>query len=549
VSQSRPRELTIVIASHNRYELLRRCLDSLARQTQTPASFEVIVADDGSSDGTADMVERLDAPFGLRVLRLRKSGKSAAVNAAIHASTARVCLFLDDDVIASPRLVAEHLAAHRDNPLALGIGALTQEPPPDPDWFSSAYARDWNRRYEELAHRQLDWTDCYGGNFSAPRKTLLAIGGFAVGLPAVEDIELGYRLCRAGCIPVYLPDAHGLHDDHKSRRRMLEDIVGFGAFCAEFTERNRDAYPKLLGWFGDSTPRDIALRRLLIALRVAPSALAKPGKLIPGADRRQVWFGFVSRHSFWLGVRGGMKRDRWAQATRGIPVLMYHAFASDRDGGDRFAVPGRAFARQMRLLTALRYRVISLEDLAGALRERRPLPRRAAVITIDDGYVDNARVAQPILRRHRFPATLFLVSRRLEGRNDWDADGELRHRPLLSLEEIQAMRRDGFEVGAHTATHCSLPDAPDEAAEEEIEGCRVDLESALGATVTTFAYPYGRLDDRVVEIVNRAGYVGACTVSPRLAYFGGDPLRIPRLEVEASDSIVRFLRKLWLGGP
>jgi peptidoglycan/xylan/chitin deacetylase (PgdA/CDA1 family)/glycosyltransferase involved in cell wall biosynthesis len=549
VSESPACELTIVIASQNRRELLRRCLRSLSEQDQDPSSFEVIVADDGSSDGTADMAEGLETPFQLRVLRLEKSGKSAALNAATPSSKADVCLFLDDDVVASPRLVAEHLAAHRDNPMALGIGALTQEPPPSPDWFSSAYARDWNRRYRELADKHMDWTDCYGGNFSAPREALHAVGGFSVDLAAIEDIELGYRLCQAGCVPTFLPGAHGLHDDHKSRRRMLADLVGFGSFCAEFTERNHDAYSKLLGWFGDTTPRDLALRRLLIALRMPPSALARLGGLIPGEDRRQVWFGFVSRHCFWLGVRNGMSRERWAQATRGVPVLMYHAFADDRDGGARFVVSRRAFGLQMRALAALRYRVISLEDLADALREQRPLPRRAVVITVDDGYVDNARVAQPILRRHDFPATIFLVSRRLGAKNDWDSDGELRDRPLLSVEEARAMGKGGIEVGAHTETHRSLPDAEEKVAAREIEGSRIDLESALGASVTTFAYPYGRLDDRVVAIVRRAGYNGACGVSPHLVHRGGDPLRIPRLEVRASDSIVRFLRKLWLGGP
>jgi peptidoglycan/xylan/chitin deacetylase (PgdA/CDA1 family) len=228
---------------------------------------------------------------------------------------------------------------------------------------------------------------------------------------------------------------------------------------------------------------------------------------------------------------------------------MYHAFSDGRDRGDRFTVPKRAFARQMRLLSILRYRVISFEELARALREQRALPRRTAVITIDDGYIDNARVAQPILRRHDFPATLFLVSRRLGGKNDWDEEGELRERPLLSLDAVLAMRRDNIEIGAHTETHSSLPDLEDKVAVQEIEGSRVDLESALGGPITTFAYPFGRLDDRVVAIVNRAGYLGACTVSPRLAHFGGDPLRIPRLEVKASDSITRFLRKLWLGGP
>ncbi len=544
----RAHKLAVLIATHNRREMLRRCLSSLALQTQDPTSFEVIVVDDGSGDGTAEMVDQLETPYRLRVMRIENSGKSAALNAAIPTSVADVCLFIDDDIVASPQLVAEHLKAHRKNPMALAIGALTQEPPPSPDWFSYAYATAWNKRYEEMAAKHPDWPDCYGANFSAPRAALLESGAFSVDLPAVEDVELAFRLCKIGCVPTYLPNAHAVHDDHKSRRRILADTRGFGAFCAEFTGREPDTYRKLLGWFGDTTARDLAVRRLLLAVRASPTALAKLGRLIPGAERRQIWFSFISRHSFWLGVRSRMSRGRWAQSTRGVPVLMYHAF-TEGSGGNRFVLPRRAFARQMRLLAALRYRVIPLEELLRALREQRALPPRAAVITIDDGYVDNLQVAQPVLRRHAFPATIFLVSRRLGKQNDWDTDGdELGDRPLLTVEEVQRMRDGNVRVGAHSQTHRSLPDTTDEIAAQEIQGSGIDLEAALGAPVTSFAYPFGRLDDRIVALVDRSGYLGACTAEPHLVHCGTDPLNVPRIEVRASDSMLRFLRKLWLGG-
>ena len=175
-------ELSVVIATHNRREMLRRCLDALAAQSQDPASFEVLIADDGSSDGTAEMVEGLEMPFALRVLRLEKGGKSAALNAAIAAGPAPVCLFIDDDVVASPELVAGHLAAHREDPRTLGIGPLTQPPASSRDWFPHAHAAAWNERYAELAGRRLDWTECYGGNFSAPLAALREVGGFATDL-------------------------------------------------------------------------------------------------------------------------------------------------------------------------------------------------------------------------------------------------------------------------------------------------------------------------------------------------------------------------------
>jgi glycosyltransferase involved in cell wall biosynthesis len=205
MSRASKPELSVLIATHDRPEKLRRCLESLAGQTADPAGFEVIVADDGSPEGTAALVESFEAPWELRLLRLPKGGKSAALNAAIEAAAAPACAFLDDDILAAPGLVAAYLAAHREQPLTLGIGRLEQRPPADGNWYGVAHAVAWNERYDELTKREADWPDTYGGNFSAPRALLREVGGFDTELEAIEDIELGYRLSEAGCEPRYLP--------------------------------------------------------------------------------------------------------------------------------------------------------------------------------------------------------------------------------------------------------------------------------------------------------------------------------------------------------
>ncbi len=542
-------ELSVLVATHNRRELLRRCLESLVEQTQDPSTFEVIVADDGSDDGAPEMVEAFEPPFGLRLLRLGKAGKPAALNAAIEIAAGSVCVFLDDDIIASPELVSEHMAAHRSDPRTLGIGALTQQPPEARDWYAHAYATAWNERYARLAAKRVDWTDCYGGNVSAPRAALVEIGGFETDLEAVEDIEIGYRLCAvADCTPKYLPGASGLHDDQKLRGRILADTRRFGAHCVEFARRNPQMGSRLLGWFAEPTARDVTLRRLFIACRIPPAGLAAVGRLIPGIGGRQLWHGFVSRYAFWLGVRMHVDRREWLQTTRGVPVLMYHAF--ERGGGrERLVVRRRDFSRQMRLLALLRFRVIYFEDLLDCLRSGRPLPKRSAAITIDDGYVDNLEIAAPILRRHRFPVTIFLVSGKLGATNNWGDRGVVAGRPLLSLDQIgRLLNQGGVRFGAHTRNHLALPETSDDRLDTEVAGSREDLERALGVRVEAFAYPYGKFDERAARAVAAAGYRGACTVESRLVRRGEDPLLVPRVEVRGTDSLIRFLGKLWFGG-
>jgi peptidoglycan/xylan/chitin deacetylase (PgdA/CDA1 family) len=537
-------ELSVVIATRNRRELLARCIAALAEQDQDPATFEVVVSDDGSEDGTAEMVEGLRTPFSLGAVSPGRVGRGEARNAAIEAARGAVCLILDDDVVPDPGLLAAHLAAHREHGRVVCLGRLTQAAPERRDWYARAFADAWNEHFEGLAGRPVGWADCYGGNMSAPRDSLLEVGGFADG--PIDDAEIGYRLERAGCTVRYLPEARGLHDDQKPRARLLEDSRRQGAAAVEVAERVPEMVPKLLGWFGATRRREVALRRAMIAIPVSPALLARLGAVLPGFGRRRAWFQFVSRLAFWRGVRRSVGRARWEQLTWGVPVLMYHAF-SDRDVGDRYVVPRRAFSRQLRILRLMGYTSIHFDDLVGGLRESRLPPRRAVAITIDDGYRDNLEIACPILRRHGFSATLYLISEKLGGRNDWSRGDRLRGRPMLSVEEIKRLRSDGVRIGAHTRSHPHLPELSDEEVETEVSGSRADLESLLHAPVPTFAYPYGELDERAVEAVRGGGFLGACTVEPRLAGLDEDPLRVPRVEVRSTDSLLRFALHLWLG--
>jgi peptidoglycan/xylan/chitin deacetylase (PgdA/CDA1 family) len=170
------------------------------------------------------------------------------------------------------------------------------------------------------------------------------------------------------------------------------------------------------------------------------------------------------------------------------------------------------------------------------------------VITIDDGYSDNAEVALPALRRHGFAASVFLVSERLDASNDWDAEGDVAGRPTLSRTQLEQMRASGIRFGAHTRTHRALTDADEAELTAQLRGSREDLEATLGESIGTLTYPYGLHDDRVVKATGEAGFTAACTVEAVPARPGDDPLRIPRIEITGIDSLLRFLRKLWLGG-
>ena len=199
----------------------------------------------------------------------------------------------------------------------------------------------------------------------------------------------------------------------------------------------------------------------------------------------------------------------------------------------------RRFARQLRLLRALRYRVSRFEELARMLREGEAPPPRSVVLTIDDGYADNLEIALPLLRRHRFPATLFLVSRRLGGVNDWTPDGAVAGRPLLSLERARSgCAASGSRSAPTPAPTRSLTDTARRARWRTRSAApREDLEAAARRAGPDLRLPLRQIRPRASSPPPReAGYAAACTVESRLARLGDDPLRIPRLEIRGADS-------------
>ncbi len=233
--------------------------------------------------------------------------------------------------------------------------------------------------------------------------------------------------------------------------------------------------------------------------------------------------------------------------TNGVPVLMYHAFGTPGEPASRYVVPMRRFSQQMAYLQRMRYHVISVRELLRSYEANQPLPKRCVALTFDDGYADNLTVAYPVLRRHAFPATIFAVSTALGGCNNWDREGTLSGRPLLSLPDLQEMQRGGIEVGAHTRTHPILTSLSSTQVREEVEGCRADLERDLDTPIAVFSYPHGAFNADVAVAVERAGFAGGVTVEEGVNTRDTDRYALRRIEIFGTDTLGVFALKLWRG--
>ena len=178
--------------------------------------------------------------------------------------------------------------------------------------------------------------------------------------------------------------------------------------------------------------------------------------------------------------------------------------------------------------------------------EHRLPPPKSVVLTFDDGYADNVELGLPMLERHGFAATVFLVSAAGD-RAGWRSAEDVQGRPLLVPADARSLK-GRLEFGAHSRTHPRLPSLELHELEREISGSRSELEQALGIPVTVFAYPYGEKNAAVEQAVEQAGYVAACGIEPGRNRPSCDLYALKRFEVRGTDSLLRFATTLWLGG-
>jgi peptidoglycan/xylan/chitin deacetylase (PgdA/CDA1 family) len=219
-------------------------------------------------------------------------------------------------------------------------------------------------------------------------------------------------------------------------------------------------------------------------------------------------------------------------------VLMYHSITPYAEDPYQVTVRPERFAQQMQWLDRQGLRGVSMATLIAA--RRRDADAGLVGLTFDDGYDDFRRYALPVLARHGFTATAFVIAGRLGGQNGWDLEGP--RKPLMSAPAVREIAAAGIEIGSHGLRHVTLSDTTDLALMREQRHSREILQDVTGASVAGFCYPYGHVNRRVLDGVRGAGYAYACAIWTSVltgAY------AMPRVYVGEADGAAR-LRAKWL---
>ncbi|MFI6092127.1 polysaccharide deacetylase family protein [Streptomyces sp. NPDC051218] len=240
-----------------------------------------------------------------------------------------------------------------------------------------------------------------------------------------------------------------------------------------------------------------------------------------------------------LGETPRTRRPRHWLPEAPMWVAMYHSVANCADDPYKITVSPERLAAQLRWLRRQGLRGVSMSRLLTA--RARGEGRDLVGLTFDDGYADFVTNALPLLHHYDFDATLFVLPGRLAGDNAWDPLGP--RKPLLDAEGIRRAAAEGIEVASHGLTHVDLTQADDRLLWQETSGSRVALSDLIGREVEGFCYPYGTVDQRVIESVRAAGYRYGCAISPG-ALTGVHA--VPRVHIGQEDTALRLQLKLRL---
>jgi serine acetyltransferase/GT2 family glycosyltransferase len=267
--------ISVVIATFNRHDLLRRLLEQLDEQTLDAARYEVIAVDDGSTEDTREKLAGLKTRYLLTIERQSNAGAAVARQRGVELARGKIIVVVDDDMQVKPTFLEKHLAKHEDENTVV-LGRLRPDAKlADMPLFERFYARVLANKAEAFAAGKANVRghDVYTGNVSFPRALFLAAGGFDAQFRALEDEELGIRLEKAGATFAFANEAESIHgSDWTSMQKWMERAYRDGVYQAKVSRKHPD-HPEASPW--RHLPQLNPVSRPFMALSLAAPAATR----------------------------------------------------------------------------------------------------------------------------------------------------------------------------------------------------------------------------------------------------------------------------------
>lgn len=219
-------------------------------------------------------------------------------------------------------------------------------------------------------------------------------------------------------------------------------------------------------------------------------------------------------------------------------ILTYHNFSHNISDGSTVQIS--EFADQMLYLKENDYSVITLGELFDSLEKGSELPPKPVVITIDDGWLSVMDLALPILKKHNFPATLFIYS---------DIVGESRR--FVDWDDLREMSEDGMDIQCHSKSHGNMrkhlkKENVHELIAIEIGEVQKIIKEKLDTKCQFFSYPFGKFSESFFPILEGYNYRGAVTINMGFVERDYEKYRINRTSIfgEYDLDVFKFIVNL-----
>jgi len=208
------------------------------------------------------------------------------------------------------------------------------------------------------------------------------------------------------------------------------------------------------------------------------------------------------------------------------PVLVFDYFAQNKK--ELSEIDKKTLSSQLNFLRENNFRVVSLEEMARLIKEKKDLTKTVA-ITLDGGYGNNLEIAE-ILKTFDFPGTIFVTV------NDINKEGYLGKEDLKYIAGIGS-----FNIGSRTLNNKNLTLLSKFELEKELFLSRRILENMLGVEVKSISYPGGAFNESVLRAVENSGYICGVGLDKGKA---NDAFSLRRVKITGKDTAKHLGRKL-----
>lgn len=230
-----------------------------------------------------------------------------------------------------------------------------------------------------------------------------------------------------------------------------------------------------------------------------------------------------------------------------IPVLMYHKIPKQElDSPHKIYVTQQNFEKHLEFYKNAGFETVTFSELKqfkSGTRSFSEFPKKPLILTFDDGYWDNLNNADPLLKKYKFKAQIFLLANSAISHNQWDEANSEKGDKIISGADRKLWLKSNFEIGSHGFSHKRITEMTSDQAFTELIDSKRALEKEFDREVCVYAYTYGDTNTTCAKLAETAGYDFAVNTDTGGFKMFDDPFQIFRVNIFPDETKFSLWKK------